>query len=175
MNCRCARFLLAIIWALSVGGAAADIVDGAKERRLSLATPSKGIVLPKDDWTIGQEQRRADGGAVYYMLSSESRQISFSVFLERTAACDSSASCLALALKNPQYKTALDMRQSDEGEFRVAQFYLDKPGGAPIQQAHILASAYVEGIWFDVHISKVSGDRPDMVPLIRVLRDAGLR
>jgi hypothetical protein len=167
--------LAAIILALSGGVAIADVIDGAKERRLSLSNASKGIVLPKDDWTIGREQRRPDGGAVYYMLSSESRQISFSAFLERSAVCDSSSSCLALALKNPQYKDALDMRQSDEGEFRVAQFYLDKPSGAPIQQAHILASAYVEGIWFDVHISKGGNDRPDMATLMQILREVAVR
>jgi len=67
------------------------------------------------------------------------------------------------------------MRRSDEGQFRVAQFYLDRPHGAPVQQANILAGAYVEGIWFDVHISKADADRPDMAALIEVLREVAIR
>jgi hypothetical protein len=158
----------------SVSFAPVGVVGGSEELRLSLANASKAMVLPKDDWTIVQEKRKPDGEGVYYMLTSDRRQISFSVFVERSAKCNSSASCLALALENPQYKEALGMRRSDEGPFRVAQFYLDKPRGAPIQQANILGSSYVGGIWFDVHISKAGTDRPDMAALIEVLREVAI-
>jgi len=159
----------------SVRFAPADVVGGSNELRLSLANGSKAMVMPKDDWTIAQEKRRPDGEGVYYMMTSDRRQISLSVFVERSAKCNSSASCLALALENPQYREALGMRRSDEGPFRVAQFHLDRPRGMPVQQANVLASAYVEGTWFDVHISKAGADRPDMAVLMQVLREVAIR
>jgi hypothetical protein len=165
---------VAIILVSGLRDAGADINDGPKDRRISI-TGSKEIVLPKDDWIIGGERRRPDGNGVYYMLSSERRQLSFSVFVERTTVCESPQSCLALALKNPQYKDAIEMRQNDEGAFRAATFYLDQPSGAPIQQAHVLASAYVDGVWFDVHISRGAKERPDMGTLLEFLRQVAIR
>lgn len=150
--------------------ALADVNDTPTERRFSISGGVRGIAMPREDWVQSKEQRRPGDTAVYYMLSSERRQLFFSVYIDKTNACKSADSCLENALMNPQYKEAKELRKTDGGQFKVAQFYVDSPQGAPLKQAHLLVSAYVDGQWFDVHISKAGKERPDMAALLEFLQ-----
>jgi hypothetical protein len=168
---------LSLALVLSVIGciALADVTDSPSERRLSLSGSQIGIAIPREDWVFSREQRRPGDTAVYYMLTSARRQMIFSIFVDRTDVCQNADVCLDAALKNTQYKDAKDLQKSQEGPFRVATFYLDQPLGAPIKQAHVLASAYVDGQWFDVHISKSDKERPDLGSLMEFLRVVALK
>lgn len=104
------------------------------------------------------------------MMSSESTQIILSVYIDKTAVCSAATTCLAEALKNESYREAKEQRAVESGIFQATQFYLDNPKGAPIKQAHILAAAYVDGHWFDVHISAGGANRPNIEPLLALLR-----
>ena len=131
------RFRHLSIVALSLN-AMADITDSATERRMSLPAIPPGISIPKEDWTLSREQRRPGDTAVYYMLASEKRQMFFSVYIDKTTICQSAEACLDASLKNPQYKDAKELQRSGETPFKTAQFFLDRPNGAPLMQAHIL-------------------------------------
>jgi len=153
----------------------ADVIDTPTEKAFSTRSGSPALVLPKQDWKVAQEHNRSDGTAVYYHLVSDSTQLNFSVYIDKTTVCQSAEACLQAALKNQSYKEAKEMQQSTVGPFQLAQFFLDQPQGFPVKQAHILASAYVDGHWFDVHISKTGPERPSPEPLLELLKSVTLR
>src|SRR5262249_50690251 len=128
-----------------------------------------------EDWVISREQRRPDDTAVYYMLTSERLQIIFSAYIDRSMVCQSADACLHKALENPSYKDAKDQSLFETGPFKAVQFYLDNPKGAPVKQANVLAAAYVDGHWFDVHLSKAGAERPDMKSLRELLQSLQVR
>jgi hypothetical protein len=170
-----ARIGTALLALLAGRAGMADVVDSPTERRLSLATDTPAIVVPREGWVIAKEKRRAAGRGVYYALEDERRQMIFSVFIEKGSACQSADACLETALANPTFEDARDLKKTAEGPFRVAQFYLDQPRSLPVFQAQLLASAFVEGQWFDVRISKLGKERPDPAPLLALLRRLAIK
>jgi hypothetical protein len=109
------------------------------------------------------------------MLSSASRKTLFSAYVDRTVVCQSAKECLQAALKNPAYDVAKDLEMSTEGPFAVARFFIDTPQKVRFFQANVVASAYVDGQWFDVHISAADKERPDMEALLRFLRQIEIK
>jgi hypothetical protein len=175
MNHRPHTALIAIVAAVATDQATADVRDTSTERALSLPSGAPALVVKRNDWVISREQRRPGDTAVYYMLTSEATQLVLSVYIDKSTACQSSESCLAEALKNQSYKEAKEQRAFEAGPFKAAQFYLDQPLGKPIKQAHVLAAAYLDGHWFDVHISKSGQERPDIIPLVELLKNLSVR
>ena len=80
-------FLMGLV--LVSATATADVNDTSTERRLSIPGGTQGIVIPRGDWTLSKEQPRPGDTAVYYMLISEKRQMIFSVYIDKTSACNS--------------------------------------------------------------------------------------
>jgi len=155
--------------------ASADVRDTTTERTLSLPSGAPALVVKREDWVISREQRKPGDTAVYYMLNSDGTKMILSVFIDKSTVCQSSEACLKEALKNESYREAKEQKTFEAGPFRAAQFYLDQPRGAPIKQAHVLAAAYVDGHWFDVHISKSGSERPDLTPLVELLKSLIIR
>jgi hypothetical protein len=143
--------LLALLLAALALPAAADIVDSKTERQLSLANSNARIAIPREDWLLTREQTRADGRSVYYALASAKRDMTMWVFFDQTPVCQSATSCLELALKNNAYDSAKDMKFADQAPFKVAQFTLAPPQGGAAQQ-HLIAAAYLDGSWVDLHL-----------------------
>jgi hypothetical protein len=171
MNFRYAFAALALCLA---GAASADINDTLTQRRLSLPAATVGVVLPREDWVLLKEQRNANGSVAYYMLGSESRQLVLSVYLDRASSCHAADACLELALKNTAYLDAHDLQKSEQGQFKTARFFLDQPQGTQVRQLHLLATAYVDGQWIDVHISQTGRERPDPAPALDFLTKIAL-
>jgi hypothetical protein len=165
--------ILAILLASSA--AMADVVDTPMERRLFLTSGAPGVVVPRENWVITKEKRRPRGTGVYYALEDLRKQMIFSVFIEKPSNCQSSDACLDAATKNPAFKDAKEMHRTDEGPFKVAQFFLDQPRGLPVYQAQLLASAYVDGQWIDVRISRLGKERPDPSSLLALLRSLAIK
>jgi hypothetical protein len=153
----------------------ADVNDTASERRLSLPSGAPGLVMPLADWALNKEQRRPDGKVAYYMMSSEKARAVFSVYIDRMGPCRSADDCLKEALKNPMYQNAQEIKLSEDRQFKVAYFYLDKPQGLAVSQAHVLASAYIDGLWFDIHLSRTGQERPDIGTLLDLLKTMQLK
>jgi|KBSMisStaDraftv2_1062788.scaffolds.fasta_scaffold140009_4 hypothetical protein len=169
------RYVLAAAVSLTVSQAHADVNDTATDRRFSIPSAAPGLVMPRADWVLNQEQRRPDGKVAYYMMSSEQAHAVFSVYIDKTGPCRSADDCLKEALKNPQYKSAQETQMLDDRQFKVAYFYLDKPQGLAVSQAHVLASAYVDGLWFDIHLSRTSKERPDIGALLELVKTMQLK
>jgi hypothetical protein len=167
--------LLAALLSAATSSAIADVKDSSSERALSLPNGTPAIIIQKEGWLLQQERRRQGDTAVYYLLSNERSQLNFSVYIDKTESCQDAATCLKSALKNPSYKDAKEFSETEIGLFKAVQFYTDQPNGMAIKQAHILASAYVDGQWFDVHISKAGKERPEIGPLIEFLRTVAVR
>lgn len=152
--------------------AGADILQNDQEFRFFAPATNWWVTMPKGDWVMEKEQKRPDGTGFYYLLSSKSRALNFSIYLDKTTKCNSSAGCRDMFWRNPgpMYKGAKAVEQYEKNGFHVIQFQVENPGGFPVKQANISAHAYKDGYWIDVHISKVDKDMPDVAPLVAALQ-----
>ncbi len=149
---------LAVVLSFAVAVPAfADVSDTKAERALSLQGSKFKLVFPREDWVITREQPRADGRSVYYALSSAKREMTLWLFIDQTPVCQSAKSCLEFSLKNTAYSAAKDMRFASQDPFEVVQFALDGSPGTPGQE-RLIASAYVDGCWVDVHLFQSARD-----------------
>ena len=165
--------LLALVLSASI--AHADVVDTPTERQLSLPSAKVRLTLPRGDWVITDEERRSGDTAVFYALASEQRKMFFTVYIDKSTECLSAFTCRALAMKNPAYKDAAESKTYDLGKFSVSQFFVDRLQGTTAKQATVVASAYVDGYWFDIQISKRSEQRPDPGPLVDLLKEISIK
>lgn len=164
-----------LLMAMAAPQAGADVRDTPSERAFSLSSGAPALALARGDWTISREQRRPGDAAVYYLLTSERARLVLSVYIDKSTVCQSAEACLRTALENKSYAQAKDQKAFEAGPFKATQFYLDQPNGVPVKQAHVLAAAYVDGHWFDVHISKTGAERPDLAPLVELLQGLSIR
>ncbi len=174
-NDRCHGFAGAWLYALVMGMWLAAPGDAQADTVLSTRADAVALVVPGDGWEASLEQHRPDGTATHYVLSHESRALVLSVYIDQTDQCDSAASCLSAASANPAYAQARGKVRGIEGRFEFISFHLIEPLGYPVKQAHILASAYLNGHWLDVHISSTAQDRPPLGPLLSLLASLEIR
>ena len=153
----------------------ADVRDTPSERTLSLPTGKPALVIPRSDWVIAREQRKPGDTTVYYLLNSGETQLILSAYIDKSTVCRAADECLQSALKNQSYNDAKELKMLDAASFKAASFYLDNPKGAPVKQAHVLAAAYVDGVWFDVHISKGGAERSELGQLVELLKSLSIR
>lgn len=172
---RVSSYLLALTATLLASPANADVNDTSSERRLSIPSGAQGLVMPLSDWALSKEQRRPDGKVAYYMMYSEKAHVVFSVYIDKNGSCRSADDCLKAALKNPMYQNAQETKFLEDRQFKAAHFYLDKPQGLAVNQAHVLASAYIDGLWFDIHLSQTGQERPDIGTLLELLKTMQLK
>ena len=165
--------LLALLAASSA--AFADGRDTESERALSLAANGPALVVPRGDWVLASERVRKDRLVVYYLMSSESAGVTFSVYINGAKACSTVDRCLELALDNPGYEAAKDMARVEVGGFKAAHFHVEQPMGAPVQQVNVVAAGLRDGIWFDVHLSAVGKEKPALAPILELLKGFSLR
>ena len=162
----------ALLFAIALAApAAADVVDSATERQLSLAGSNFKIVIPREDWLIIREQTRTDVKSVYYALASPKRDMSLWVFIDQTPVCQSAKACLELAMKNKAYESAKDMKFTELEGFNIVQFTLEPTKDGPKQQ-HLVAATYVDGAWVDLHLFQTvkSGANPDsLLSMLKLL------
>ena len=165
------RILLVAGSTLLAGPAAADVRDSGARLQFFSPQTAWAVAIPKDDWVVAQEKRRPDGSGFYYLVSSRSRSMQFSIYLDRTAQCASGEACRALFWRNPgpMFRDPRDVRQYERNGFHVVQFYLDGVSGIPIMQANLSAHTYRDGYWIDIRVTKVGEQVPDPAPLIEFL------
>lgn len=170
------RISAAAIVSLAVAGPVlAAVQDSANERSLSLDKRGPSLVFGRENWQMRMEQFRNGNQTIYFLMSHAKAPMAFSVFIDRTSACRSAESCLLKALENPKYSTRKEFQTvADSGPFKAATFFLEPPG-LPVKQATLLAPAYVDGYWIDVHLSHTWHERPSMEPLLRLYRSLSIR
>ena len=138
---------------------------------LSVKGEEWALHLPAEDWSLAKEQAKPDGTGVYYYLVSNSRSLNFSVFLDKTEACDSAESCRDhfWDTSHPEYKTAQDIEHTARNGFAVSTFRFDRIMNMPAAQTNVSAHAYREGYWIDVNLSQVGGKPPPLAPILQFL------
>ncbi|XHS78725.1 hypothetical protein ACFJGW_01795 [Burkholderiaceae bacterium UC74_6] len=136
---------------------------------------SHTLVLPRGDWEVTQQNHRDDGTSAYFLLSSSALAVNFSAWIESSRACSDGDSCLRAALKNPSYLNRSDQKFFEDVGFKATSFYVAPTEKLPIEQFHVLASAYVNGYWIDIHISKADKSRPDPTAALAVLHSLQLQ
>jgi hypothetical protein len=166
MRAHGSALFLALVLAAPV---AADVVDSATERQLSLAGSNFKIVIPREDWLITREQTRSDVRSVYYALGSAKRDMTLWIFIDQTPVCQSATACLELALKNKPYEAAKNMKFTAYEGFNVVQFMLEPAKDRPRQQ-HLIAAGYVDGAWVDLHLFQTATSDADPNALLSVLK-----
>jgi hypothetical protein len=151
--------------------AAADVRDSGSRLQFFSPHTAWAVVIPKDDWVVAQEKRRPDGSGFYYLVSSRSRSMQFSMYLDRTAQCASGEACRALFWSNPgpMFRDPREVRQYERNGFHVVQFYLDGVAGIPMMQTNLSAHMYRDGYWIDIRATKVGEEAPDPAPIIEFL------
>ena len=153
---RVASLALVLLFAAS-GPAFADVADTKAERALFLSGSRCKLVIPREDWVITREQLRADGRSAYYALTSAKRETTLWLFIDQTPVCQSATACLEFSLKNTAYASANDMKFATQDPFQVVHFTLEGSQGTPSQQ-RLIAAAYVDGCWLDVHLFQPARD-----------------
>ena len=171
------RVARGVFLALSAAASAAlaDVRDTETERALSLKAGGPALVMPRGDWVLASERVRKDRLVVYYLLSSESAGVTFSVYINGARACEAVDRCLELALDNPGYEAARDIARVEAGGFKAAHFHIDRPMGADVQQANVVAAGLRDGVWFDMHLSAVGKQKPEVAPMLELLKGFSLR
>jgi hypothetical protein len=92
-------------------------------------------------------------------------------FLDQTPVCQSASACLELALKNKLYDGAKDMRFAEQEPFKIAHFTLPGSQGTASQQ-HVIAAAYVDGCWIDVHLIQAARESgsADLLAFLKLVK-----
>ena len=162
--------LLAAVMCLSAM-ARAEMVKMDGVIALSVTGEDWALRLPAEDWSLAQEQAKPDGTGVFYYLVSNNRSLNFSVFLDKTDACNSAESCRDHFWKSPHpdYKAAKDITHFTRNGFAVTTFRIERIMNMPATQTNVSAHAYRDGDWIDVGLSKVGGTTPPVAPLLEFL------
>src|SRR5689334_11454449 len=92
--------LLALLALLAALPALAEFRYSETSLQLFFPGASWSLTLPREDWRVAQEQRNAEGSALYYFVASD-RGLQFSVYIDRTTECTSADSCRKLWLSRP--------------------------------------------------------------------------
>jgi hypothetical protein len=139
----------------------------------SIAVPSTALALefPAEGFKIQQ----ADDYRPYYFLSNEKTRLNVSFSFEPARKCNSSEACrdyFAERMKGA-YPNKKNWHSSKLGEVYASE-NLDGPqSGLDLKQQHMNAHIVRDGVWIDVHLSKVrfqEGDRELFVNFVRSIR-----
>jgi hypothetical protein len=139
----------------------------------SIAVPATALALqfPAEGFRIEQ----ADDRRPYYFLSNGNTRLNVSFNFERATRCRSSEACrnyFAEKLK-AGFPNKKNWRSSQVGEAYASE-NLDGPvSGVNLRQQHMNAHFVKQGVWIDVHLSKVGyqeADRELFLSFVRSIR-----
>jgi hypothetical protein len=147
---------LMALCALLVGCSTAPVSSIERQGAVySIAVPSTALILefPADGFKL----EVADNRRPYYFLTNSKTRLNVSFSFEPATRCKTSESCrdyFADKLK-AHYPTKKNWRSSKVGEVHASE-NLDAPvNGLDLRQQHMNAHIVQEGVWIDVHLSKV--------------------
>jgi hypothetical protein len=166
------RLLLLLLGStLWVVSAMADVRDLGSQLQFSAAHTSWAVTMPRGDWVVAQEKRRADSAGFYYFVNSRNQALRFSMYLDKTTDCFSGETCRALFWRDPgpMFRDPKGVRQYERNGFHVVQFYLDGIAGISLKQVNVSAHMYRDGYWIHIRVSAVGEQLPDATPLIGFL------
>lgn len=139
------------------------------------------IPVPTTAWILefplkGFKVNQADNSLPYYFLTNNRTGLNVSFNFERATECNSSESCRDYFLKKLKtlFPSRRNWRSSQIGEVYVSES-MDAPegGGINLKQQHMNAHFVKDGVWIDMHLSKVDyreADRKLFLDFVRSVR-----
>lgn len=118
-----------------------------------------------NDLDITKAQVKPDQQSAYFMMTSESKKLNVSVFIEPVKDCRSSEKCRdhVLQLGNPGWGQYQDLRKGKIKDFYYFEFFRPAVNGRPLKVLDMYAQYVADGYWVDLHISKVLYDKTEHV------------
>lgn len=138
-----------------------------------IAVPTTGLLLefPSEGFKL----EVADNSRPYYYVTNNQTGLNVSFSFEPAKKCTSSESCrdyFSNKLKMG-YPNKKNWRSSQIGEVSVSENMDGQVSGFNLKQQHLNAHFVKEGVWIDVHLSKVDyreADRELFVNFVRSIR-----
>jgi len=141
----------------------------------SIAVPSTALALefPAAGFKIAQ----ADDYRPYYFLTNDKTRLNVSFNFEPAAKCSTSEACrdhFAGRMKGA-YPNKTNWRSSKVGDVYASE-NLDGPvNGLDLKQQHMNAHIVRDGVWIDVHLSKVRYQEADRELFLNFVRSIRVR
>jgi hypothetical protein len=145
-----------VVSCLLVAGCAATAVSSLTKDgsvyRVKIPESTSTVAFPADGFQVNQ----ADDARPYYFLTNRKTGLNVSFNFEPVRKCKTSEECrdyLVARLRTVSFKK--DWSVSKIGEVPVSE-HLDGPiDGLNLRQHHLNAHYIVDGVWIDMHLSKV--------------------
>ena len=154
--------MLAVAVPIAVHG---EIVDTPHEWRVS--HPGGGVMsVPRAGWSRSADLPHADA-AVHHELINALSAMHLSIRIDRIG-CFTKMRCHEIALNvfNP---SAMPVTSQTVGPFLVSQFG-SKRSDVPMFEAHTIATAYVDGVWFEARLTRRGSQPPDFAGMLEFVR-----
>jgi hypothetical protein len=163
--------LLALAALLAAPPAHAEFRYTESSLQLFFPGASSSFTLPREDWRVAQEQRNAEGSALYYFVAND-RGLQFSVYIDRTTECNSSDSCRQLwrSKPHPSMQGAKTLQEGERNGFSFIVYQGDaRVGERTVPMTNVSAHAYRDGHWVDFRASASGATAPDPAPLLALV------
>lgn len=167
-------FLVAVFCLLLAGCATAvsSLEKHGPVYRIQVPTRGSVIEFPADGFRVNQ----ADDARPYYYLSNDKTRLNVSFNFESATKCRSSMDCrdyLLGKLRTVSFKR--DWSTSKVGEVYISENTDGPINGIFLRQHHINAHYVVEGVWIDLHMSKVDYRESDHRIFLDFLRSIRIK
>ena len=166
-------YIAVVLSCLLVAGCATAVSSLEKEGsvyRVKIPESASTIAFPADGFRVDQ----ADDARPYYFLTNKKTGLNVSFNFEPVMKCKTSEECrdyIVARLRPVSFKK--DWSVSKIGDVPVSE-HLDGPiNGLNLRQHHLNAHYIVDGVWIDMHLSKVAyrdADHDLFVNFVRSIR-----
>ena len=140
------------------------------------------IVVPTTAWALefpseGFKVEQADHSRPYYYLTNDRTGLNVSFNFERSIKCNNSESCrdyFSNKLK-AGFPNKKNWRSSQIGDVYVSENMDGPVSGFNLKQQHMNAHFVKEGVWIDMHLSKVDYREADRELFLNFVRSVRFR
>lgn len=169
------RLRAAAVWScLLLAGCATAAVSSLKREgsvyRVSVPESTSTIAFPADGFQVDI----ADDGRPYYFLKNKTTGLNVSFNFEPVSKCKTSEECrdyLVATLRTVSFKKDWSVSKIDQ---TPVSEHMDGPvDGLNLRQHHLNAHYIIDGVWIDMHLSKVNyrpADRELFASFVRSIR-----
>ena len=140
--------------------------------RIQIPSSSSVIEFPARDFRVNQ----ADDSRPYYYLSNDKSHLNVSFNFEPATSCTSSQQCrdyMLEKLRKMSFKKSWST--SKVGQVYVSENMDGPVNGIFLRQQHMNAHYVVDGVWIDVHMSKVNYRASDHKIFVEFLRSIRIK
>ena len=127
---------------------------------IALPIGNQIINFPAKDFKL----KTADDSRPYYFLTNSKTGLNVSFNFERATSCNDSKSCrdyFANKLKAANFMDKKNWRMFQVGKVSVSENMDGPVGGLDLKMQHMNAHYVTDGVWVDMHMSKVDYEKSD--------------